>query len=104
MSRKKNIAYDRTRNFIPKGRKETVMEYDHRITGEVIRRLRRERKLTQEGLSGLAAVSRSQLSMIEHGRIDAQVETLWRIAEALGVPLSQVMELVEKETKARNML
>lgn len=35
------------------------MQYNHFITGRIIRELREQRGLTQEVLSGLAAVSRS---------------------------------------------
>ena len=71
------------------------MNYDHRMTGLVIRRLREERRMTQEVLSGLAAISRSHLAEIETGRTNANIETLWRIAEALGMPLSALIRIVE---------
>ena len=56
--------------------------YDHRITGRIIRRLRLERGMSQEILSGLAALSRSHLAEIETGHTNANVETLWKISEA----------------------
>ena len=74
------------------------MPYDNRITGIVISRLRKEKGLTQDVLSGLAGISRSHLAMIETGTINSSVDTLWRIAEALGVRLSEVVRLVEEET------
>ena len=77
------------------------MTYDHRITGRVIRDIRVHRGLTQEVLSGLAAVSRSHLAEIESGRVSAGVETLWRIAEALGMRLSQLIRLVESAGEGR---
>ena len=40
------------------------MRYNHFITGRIIRELREQRGLTQEVLSGLAAVSRSHLAEI----------------------------------------
>ena len=72
------------------------MPYDHRITGQVIRRLRRQRGLSQEVLSGLAALSRSHLAEIESGKDSANVETLWRIAQAFGMPLSALIRQVEE--------
>lgn len=71
--------------------------YDHRITGRVIRRLRRERGMSQEVLSGLAALSRSHLAEIEAGKDNANVETLWRIAEGLDIRLSELIRRVEEE-------
>ena len=74
------------------------MRYDHRITGRIIRELRRKRGLTQEMLSGLAAISRSHLAEIETGRTKANVETLWRISEALGLRLSDLIRMAEDKT------
>lgn len=71
--------------------------YDHRITGRVIRRLRRERGMSQEVLSGLAALSRSHLAEIEAGKDNANVETLWRIAGGLDIRLSELIRRVEEE-------
>ena len=72
--------------------------YDHTVTGRVIRQLRLERGLSQEVLSGLAAISRSHLAEIEGGRDNANVETLWRVAAALGMRLSDLIRRVEEET------
>ena len=73
------------------------MRYNHFITGRMIRELREQRGLTQEVLSGLAAVSRSHLAEIESGRTNANVETLWRIAEALSIRLSDLIRMVERD-------
>ena len=72
------------------------MPYDHRITGRVIRELREARGLSQEVLSGLAAISRSHPAEIELGRTRANVDTLWRISEALGLHLSELIRRVEE--------
>lgn len=72
------------------------MQYDHYITGRIIREIREQQGLTQEVLSGLAAVSRSHLAEIETGHINANVETLWRISEALGMRMSDLIRMVEQ--------
>jgi transcriptional regulator with XRE-family HTH domain len=72
------------------------MQYNHFITGRIIRELREQRGLTQEVLSGLAAVSRSHLAEIETGHTNANVETLWKISEALGMKLSDLIRIVEQ--------
>lgn len=72
------------------------MQYNHFITGRIIRELREERGLTQEVLSGLAAVSRSHLAEIETGHTNANVETLWKISEALDMKMSELIRLVEQ--------
>ena len=73
------------------------MTYDHKITGRIIREMRKRKGLTQEVLSGLAAVSRSHLAEIESGRTNANVETLWRITEALSIRLSDLIRMVERD-------
>ena len=75
------------------------MIYDYRITGEVIMELRQKKGLTQEVVSGLACIPRSHLAMIERGTINAKVDTLWRIAEALGLRLSELMAIVEERSE-----
>ena len=75
------------------------MRYDNKITGYVIRELRLKRELTQEVLSGLAGIPRSHLAMIESGRISPKIDTLWKIAEALGMKLSELIGQIEAQTK-----
>ena len=70
--------------------------YDNHVTGQLIREIRIVKGITQEVLSGLAAVSRSHLAMIENGSIDAKIDTLWRISEALGIRFSELMKRVEE--------
>lgn len=72
------------------------LQYNHFITGRIIRELREQRGLTQEVLSGLAAVSRSHLAEIETGHTNANVETLWKISEALGMKMSDLIRMVEQ--------
>ena len=69
--------------------------YDSRVTGRIIRELRHRQGLTQEVLSGLAGIARTHLTMIELGDKNANVDTLWRIADALGLRLSELLRLVE---------
>lgn len=77
------------------------MDYDAKIAGQVIRALRARRNMSQEALSGLAGMARSHLAMIEAGRKRAGVDTLWRIAAALGIRCSELMRMVEEEMERR---
>ena len=56
-----------------------------------IRRLRTERRMTQEDLAGKLFVTRQTISAWETGKAQPDLETLERIAAALGV---EVMELI----------
>ena len=58
---------------------------------------RKERKLSQEVLSGLAGLARSHLAMIESGNKKANLETIWKIANALGITPHELVNLIEEE-------
>lgn len=73
------------------------MHYDQIAAGRVIRKMRTQKHMTQELLSGFAGIARSHLSMIENGSKQANVETLWRIAQALEIKPSQLVAAIEDE-------
>ena len=76
-----------------------MIEFDNRAIGAAIRRLRKEKNLSQEVLSGLAGIARSHLSMIETGDKQANFETIWRLANAFGMEPHELVLLIEKEIK-----
>ena len=76
------------------------MVYSATTIGIVIRCLRKKNGLSQEVLSGLACIARSHLAMIETGAKAANVETLAKIADALGLPLSTFFLQVEQTENA----
>lgn len=71
------------------------MYYNPKKAGDLIRALRIQRGMSQEVLSGLAGIARSHLAMIESGRKNATLETLWRITSALSIRLSKFIEMLE---------
>ena len=73
------------------------MPYNRKAFGIVIARIRIEKGLTQEALSGLAGIARSHLVMLESGRKNVKIDTLWRISDALGLKTSELIALVEME-------
>ena len=74
-----------------------MIEFNKYAVGVVISRLRKERKLSQEVLSGLAGLARSHLAMIESGNKKANLETIWKIANALGITPNELVNLIEEE-------
>lgn len=76
-----------------------MIEYNPSVIGSVIRRLREEKGLSQEVVSGLAGIARSHLSMIETGDKHANFETLWKISNALDIAPHALVELFENEIK-----
>lgn len=75
------------------------MQFDSCVVGQTIRRLRKEKKLSQDVLSGLAGIARTHLTMIENGSKQPNFETIWKIALALDLRPSELVNLIEKEIK-----
>ena len=75
------------------------MLYNRKSFGVVISRLRVQKGMTQESLSGLAGIARSHLAALESGEKVARMDTVWRIAEALGITPSELIRKVEKEAE-----
>ena len=60
--------------------------------GERLRALRRERNLRQKELADRAGVNRSYLSLIENGKSSPTVDILGKLARALGVKITSLMQ------------
>ncbi len=75
------------------------MEFNKYSAGKVIKKLRKEKNLSQEVLSGFACIARSHLAMIELGTKQPNFETIWKIACALEIPPHKLVEMIEIETK-----
>ena len=61
--------------------------------GNVIRKLRTERELTQAALAKRAKVKKQYVTMLESGaRKNPSLAVLKRIADALGVPVTELLE------------
>lgn len=73
------------------------MEFQAKAVAAVVQRLRKERKLSQEVLSGLAVMARSHLSMVETGDMLPTLPTLWRLAEAFEIRPSELVTMIENE-------
>ena len=73
------------------------MPYNRKAFGIVISRLRVEKGLTQERMSGLAGIARSHLVTLENGEKTVKLDTLWRIAEALEIAPSELIRKTENE-------
>ncbi len=71
-----------------------------KLIGNVISDFRRRKGISQEVLSGLADIGRTHLSAIERGERKPTMETLYRIALALDVNMSDI--ILELESRLRN--
>ncbi|MBR3149306.1 MAG: helix-turn-helix transcriptional regulator [Eubacterium sp.] len=68
---------------------------DSKTVGSVIADLRKNKGLSQEVLSGLADIGRTHLSAIERGDRKPTLETLYRLANALDIKMSDIVKEIE---------
>jgi transcriptional regulator with XRE-family HTH domain len=66
-----------------------------RAIGAVVRELREKAGHSQERLSGECGFDRTYISRVERGIINPTVSRLWKIAEVLKTPLSQLAKRME---------
>ncbi len=77
------------------------MQFDNKAVGRAIRRLRIEKELSQDVLSGLAGIARTHLTMIENGTKQPNFETIWKIALALNMLPSILVREIEAEISSQ---
>lgn len=66
-----------------------------RAIGVMVRELREKAGHSQERLSGECGFDRTYISRVERGIINPTVSRLWKIADVLETPLSQLMKRME---------
>lgn len=64
--------------------------------GAEVRRLRLARGLSQEALAAAAGLDRTFISMVERSVRRPTLDSAQRIAEALELPLSEIVRSIEK--------
>jgi HTH-type transcriptional regulator / antitoxin HipB len=76
-------------------------EYELRLDllGEMIKRTRKERHLTQSELGELIGVQKSQISRIEKNAKNVTIETILRVFNALKAKVNFNVELLDGEFK-----
>jgi transcriptional regulator with XRE-family HTH domain len=73
------------------------------IVGDRIREIREQKKLSQVDLAAWARLVESYLAQMEDGKTVPDVETLDRIAAALGVPLHKLFYEGDKAPTLPNL-
>ena len=68
---------------------------------EIIKEYRLKEKKSISLISNEINLSKSIWSQVEKGVKDIQISTLWRICEALEIPLSTLILEIEKRTKGK---
>ena len=70
--------------------------------GENIRKIRKEKKLTQKELGKLCGMSEAQIGQYENGLRNPKMETLEKIANALDISYFELLDISET-TKESNI-
>ena len=65
------------------------------VDGTKLRKLRRERALSQQDIERGTGISQATLSDLEQGKRGARASTLRKLAEALGVEPRELMKVEE---------
>lgn len=69
--------------------------------GRALRKLRKNREMSQEALAFEAGIERNYVSLLELGRNSASVNVIFKLAKALEVRPSQLIEAAEQEMVSR---
>jgi len=65
--------------------------------GAVIRELRKANRVSQEKLAELSNLDRSFISMLECGRKQPSLITIFQLAKAFNLPASKILSLTEEK-------
>jgi transcriptional regulator with XRE-family HTH domain len=77
---------------------EPALEALYKELGHRIRQARLDAGLTPQALGQLVGLSRPSIVNLEAGRQHAPIHTLWRVADAVGIPASQLLPDVIRAT------
>lgn len=96
MKIKEEKKYGSENKYVTENRRESEEEpkrslFDEKVIGEIIRRVRQERKISIENLAEKAFMSPSYLSQIERGERSMTIDYLNRIADSLDMNTSDLM-------------
>jgi transcriptional regulator with XRE-family HTH domain len=70
-----------------------------RVFGANVRRYRLAAKLSQEAVAERMGVDRAHVSLIERGRQNATLLTLWEVSQALGIKPAALLDEVPQRNK-----
>jgi transcriptional regulator with XRE-family HTH domain len=72
-----------------------------KLFGRAVRTLREKRGLSQEALAAKAGIHRTYVSSVELGKVRLGLEVAKKLADALGLALSEVIALAEMRSASR---
>lgn len=103
---KKSMSLDEVKDkFIGKigspKRDQYELELRLDLIGQMIKEVRKERKLTQEELGKLVGVQKAQISKLESGSVNVTVATILKVFEALKAKVKFHVEVNNKNFALR---
>lgn len=78
-------------------REEYELELKMEIIGDLIRKVRKERNMTQSELGELVGVQKAQISKLENNTKNVSIGTFLTVFEALNAKIWLRVELLDKE-------
>lgn len=69
--------------------------------GPHVQHLRKRRGMTLDGLAALSGVSRSMLSQIERGQANPTLATVWGLARALKIDVSELIGVAPSQNRVK---
>lgn len=66
-----------------------------RVFGSVLKEMRNHRKISQSELANLAELDRTYISLLERGLRQPTIETVFKLAEALNMKASLLIQKME---------
>lgn len=70
------------------------------LISKTIKILRLEKKFTQDDLADLSGLDKTYISLIERGKRNPTVLSLYAICKALGISLSEFFAIIEENERA----
>lgn len=80
-------------------RAQYEMDLKMELIGDMIRRIRKERNLTQTELGELIGVRKAQVSKLENNTKNVSIGTIMKVFEALKAKVKLQIELIDKEVE-----
>ncbi len=72
------------------------------LFGDVLRELRRKSNFSQEKLAQECDLDRTFISLLERGKRQPSLITLFKLSSVLGIPASKFIKIIEKKISENN--
>ena len=96
-------AVSEARRLVGLTEENLTLEERLRLMGRRINSARTSRKMTQQQLADAADLDRTYISLVEHGRQNLSIGAVLKIANALEVPMGDLLALPSLQSQVRNI-